>query len=166
MSVIREKAMSNVIKLSLYIFVALICRFALAGGGNVVVDLKVPESQLTAVFALNPKVKSFPPDEEFGMNHTRELKLDSMSLDLHLGKSGYYVWRLVITGSGWAYRNQNIYIGASESELMKIFGRPEDKEVEGDVTHYIYRLYDFDSWSKISVRGGKIIEILAAEDWT
>jgi hypothetical protein len=158
--------MSKFIKLILCFFTAFVCEFALAGSENVVLDLKVPASQLIAVFTLNPKVKKFPPDEEYGMNYTKEVKLNSLSLDLHLGKSDYYIWRLAITGSGWAYRNANIFIGASVSELIKTFGQPVSKELEGDVINYIYRLYDFDSWSKISVRDGKIIAIFAAEDWS
>ena len=158
--------MTKAFRLCLYLSAMLICTYTYAGNGNVVVDLKMSESQLHAVFALNPKVKNILPDEYSDMNIIKEVKLDSLRLDLHLGKSGYYVWRLEITDSGWAYRNPNIYIGASESELIKYFGLPESKEIEGDVTHYIYRLYEFDSWSNISVKGGKIIEIFAAEDFT
>ncbi|MEE4246553.1 MAG: hypothetical protein V2I33_14180 [Kangiellaceae bacterium] len=148
------------------LFFMIFTTFSFSEEGRLVFDLGMDESGLEKIYIQSPSVQSFPPDEEFGMSHTKTIRLPSIVIGLHQGEKGFYVWRLDITGSGWAFHHPSIFIGAAESELEKHIGIPESKEVEDGVTHYFFRLYPQDSWVKISVKEGRVTKIFAAEDWT
>ncbi len=167
LGVIREIIMKHLLKISLFVLVLVFSALSFSDNGKLVLDLGMDESALETIYSLAPTVKLFPPDEEFGMNHTKTVRLSSITLDLHKGKEEFYIWRIEITGPEWAFHHPKLFVGAPESELDKYMGVPStDIDFNGGMTHYFYRPYLYDSWVRISVKNGKVVKIFAAEDWT
>ncbi|MCP4932418.1 MAG: hypothetical protein GY912_10625 [Candidatus Marinimicrobia bacterium] len=130
------------------------------------IDIGMLEANVLSTYGSPANIIQYPDDEEYGMGKTKLITYEGVKLDLRLGDQGYYIWRLRILGSPWAYRNKKLSVGVTTEELRAILGIPLSTKIDGATEFYYYHPYSFDGWATIKIENGVVIEILATEDWT
>ncbi len=105
-------------------------------------------------------------DEITGMGITQSHVYSGANLDFHKGQNGFYLWKVEINSSEWAYSDKRIKIGVNSALVLSVLGEPASKEPESNKSVWFYHFKEFDGWLRIEFQNDKLIKILAVEDWT
>jgi len=112
------------------------------------------------------EIQEYPSEDIVGMNITKVYIYKGATLDFHLRKNKYYLWRFQITTNKWAYISNITRVGNTVMQLSKALGKPATIESNTDSVYWFYPLPKGDGWVRVVLKNDFVVEILVVEDWT
>lgn len=79
--------------------------------------------------------------------------------------SGLHVWKITVTGSEWEV-SPGIRVGMTRKDVVGVIGTPHSANPAGDGETLHYSPFPFDASFWVRLKGGVVVEIGMAEDWS